>query len=129
MNFVAQVEEQLRDLGAEARRKHPGVKEASERAILTLRTLQNLYVVAVRRATTSSPSLPKHHSHPTTTLFRSQDILRPFLLAANYPDASFKLITLALNAMQLLVGGDAVFPEDSRNVVRVLGIRDRKSVV
>jgi len=117
MNFVAQVEEQLRDLGTEARRKHPGVKEASERAILQLRTLQNRYVVAVRRAvSTKSP-------HPTTAIFRSQDVLRPFLLAANYPDASFKLITLALNAFQLLVGGDAICPDDSRNVVRVLSIQ------
>jgi hypothetical protein len=39
MNFVNQLEEYLRDLGAEARKKHPGVKEASERAILKLRTL------------------------------------------------------------------------------------------
>ena len=30
MNFVAQLEDYLRDLGAEARKKHPGVKEASD---------------------------------------------------------------------------------------------------
>jgi hypothetical protein len=29
MNFVAQVEEHLRDLGTEARRKHPGESKSS----------------------------------------------------------------------------------------------------
>eukprot|EP00578_Thalassiosira_sp_NH16_P003255 CAMPEP_0181135440 /NCGR_PEP_ID=MMETSP1071-20121207/32631_1 /TAXON_ID=35127 /ORGANISM="Thalassiosira sp., Strain NH16" /LENGTH=55 /DNA_ID=CAMNT_0023222043 /DNA_START=91 /DNA_END=254 /DNA_ORIENTATION=- len=54
MNFVAQIEDHLRDLGAEARKNHPGVKEASERAIIHLRSLQTQYVAAVRRAGASS---------------------------------------------------------------------------
>jgi hypothetical protein len=48
MNFVAHVEDLLRDLGAEAQKKHPGVKEASERDLLTLRSLQTQYVSARR---------------------------------------------------------------------------------
>jgi len=118
MNFVAQVEEHLRDLGSEARKKHPGVKEASERAIISLRQLQNQYATAVRRSS-SNPAVP----HPTTALFRSQDVLRPFLLAANYPDAGFRLLTIALDAIDLLVRGDAVCPGDAVHVVRVVGIQ------
>lgn len=124
MNFIAQVEEHLRDLGTEARKKHPGVKEASERAILTLRSLQSRYISAVRAATasnTTSGSTPK--KHPTTSLFRSQDVLRPFLLACNYPDASSELILVGISAMQLLIRGDAVCPEDSVHIARVLGIQ------
>lgn len=94
-----------------------GVKEASERAILQLRGLQSKYVASVRLATsTKSP-------HPTTRTFQSQDILRPFLLAANYPDAGHDVIQLALNAIHTLIAGDAVCPEDTVHVVRVLTIQ------
>lgn len=118
MNFVARVEENLRDLGTEARRKHPGVKEASERAILTLRSCQSKYVAAVRRATSDATQV-----HPTTALFRSQDVLRPFLLAANYPDASARILSIALGGIELLLEGDAICEGDEKNIVRVLGIQ------
>ena len=118
MNFVARVEENLRDLGTEARRKHPGVKEASERAILTLRSCQTKYVAAVRRATSDPAQV-----HPTTALFRSQDVLRPFLLAANYPDASARILAIALGGIELLLEGDAICGGDEKNIVRVLGIQ------
>lgn len=118
MNFVARVEENLRDLGTEARRKHPGVKEASERAILTLRSCQTKYVAAVRRATSDASQV-----HPTTALFRSQDVLRPFLLAANYPDASARILSIALGGIELLLEGDAICEGDEKNIVRVLGIQ------
>ncbi|KAL7543429.1 hypothetical protein ACHAXR_012722 [Thalassiosira sp. AJA248-18] len=130
MNFVAQVEDHLRDLGAEARKNHPGVKEASERAIIHLRSLQTQYVAAVRRAgasTKNSKQPPSSGStlpqHPTTALFQSQDVLRPFLLAANYPDASYDLLVIALESMQHLLRGDAVCPEDGIQISRVLVIQ------
>jgi len=118
MNFVAQVEEHLRDLGAEARKKHPGVKEASERAILQLRTLQNSYVTAVRKASQASGG-----QHPTTALFQSQDLLRPFLLAANYPNASPELLDISLRGMSLLIKGNAICPGDGIHMVRVWTIQ------
>ena len=118
MNFVARVEENLRDLGTEARRKHPGVKEASERAILNLRRSQTEYVAAVRKATSDVTQ-----SHPTTALFRSQETLRPFLLAANYPGASARTIDIALGGIELLLHGDAVCEGDEIHVIRVLGIQ------
>jgi len=117
MNFVAQVEEHLRDLGTEARKNHPGVKEASERAILQLRTLQNQYVIAVRRASQAG------EPHPTTALFQSQDLLRPFLLAANYPNASPRLLDISLKGMSLLIQGDAICHGDGVHMVRVWTIQ------
>lgn len=98
------------------------MKEASERAILTLRSLQSRYVSAVR-ASTSSKNGSSTVPHPTTALFRSQDVLRPFLLACNYPDANSSLLLIGLNAIQLLISGDAVCPEDSVHIARVLGIQ------
>jgi hypothetical protein len=94
-----------------------GVKEASERAILQLRALQNAYVTAVRMATQSGGT------HPTTELFRSQDILRPFLLAANYPNASPQLLQISLSAMSLLIEGNAICPGDGIHMVRVWTIQ------
>lgn len=91
-----------------------GVKEASERAILKLRTLQTAYVSAVRRA-----SNEKGAPHPTTALFQSQDLLHPFVLAANYPNASYKLVDISLKAMRTLMEGNAICPGDGLHMVRV----------
>jgi len=94
-----------------------GVKEASERAILRLRTLQNAYASAVRKAASSGAE------HPTTSLFQSQDLLHPFLLAANYPNASTKLLEISFKAMRLLMESNAVCPGDGIHMVRVWTIQ------
>lgn len=94
-----------------------GVKEASERAIINLRSLQTQYVAAVRRSSGNA------QKHPTTALFQSQDVLRPFLLAANYSDADYELLVIALDSMQLLLRGDAVCSEDGAQISRVLVIQ------
>jgi len=113
MNFVQNLEECLRDLAAEARAQHPGVKEASERATLKLRSLKTSYVSAVRQASKTD------QQHPTTALFQSSDLLHPFLLAANYPNASNNLLEIAFRAMKLLMEADAVVPTDGLHLVRV----------
>eukprot|EP00533_Pseudo-nitzschia_delicatissima_P004970 CAMPEP_0116089272 /NCGR_PEP_ID=MMETSP0327-20121206/6338_1 /TAXON_ID=44447 /ORGANISM="Pseudo-nitzschia delicatissima, Strain B596" /LENGTH=1744 /DNA_ID=CAMNT_0003580455 /DNA_START=287 /DNA_END=5521 /DNA_ORIENTATION=- len=113
MNFVTQLEDYLRDLGAEARKNHPGVKEASERAIMKLRSLQNDYASAVRKASSTNSK------HPDTRLFRSSDLLHPFLLATNYPNASPKLLDTSFKAFKLLLEADAICPGDGTNMVRV----------
>ncbi len=66
MNFLHELEECLLDLAAEARKKHPGVKEASERATLKLRSLQNQYVSAVRKANAASGSNSNNNSSIST---------------------------------------------------------------
>jgi len=123
MNFVKTLEEQLRDLSISSRRKnsstHPAIKEAAERAILSLRSLQNSYVVAVRQASRSSGSI----QHPTTALFKSQDVLRPFLMAMNHRDCGNNIVNLTLDGMQQLLRGDAVCCDDGINIVRVLNIQ------
>jgi hypothetical protein len=112
-----------------------GVKESSERAILHLRSLQTQYVAAVRRAGASkSPSnkvtppdaASPTFAHPTTALFRSHEVLRPFLLAMNSPDASPALIEGALNSIQLLLRGDAVKSSDGGDIARGLGRLSRE---
>jgi len=120
MNFVQQLEECLRDLAAEARKKHPGVKEASERATLKLRTLQNSYIAALRQANKQAAEHGKALAPPpTTALFQSSEILHPFLLAANYPNASYRLLEISFKAMRLLMEGDAIVYTDAIHMVRV----------
>jgi hypothetical protein len=87
---------------------------------LVLRQLQNQYVTAVRKAT---QNVAESSQHPTTTLFRSQDILRPFLLACNYPNASSKLLWISLDAFSLLIKGNAINPEDGIHLIRVWTIQ------
>jgi hypothetical protein len=56
-------------------------------------------------------------------MFRSQDILRPFLLACNHHDASVKMISITLQAMQRLVQRDALTAADMPNIMRVMLIQ------
>ena len=109
-----------------------GVKEASERAILHLRSLQTQYVAAVRRAGASKSPSPNisspttKESHPTTALFRSHDVLRPFLLALNHPDASPTLTNGAIQAIQLLLRGDAIKSTDGIHIATGLARQAKK---
>jgi len=152
MNFVQQLEECLRDLASEARRNdgkrsYRGVKEAAERATLKLRSLQNGYIRAVREANRIDDDddddnadngddekarqmkrKNKKKKRPTTAAFRSSELLHPFLLAANYPDATPKLLEISFRAMRLLMEGDAVLPSDSIQMVRVWMIQAQVAV-
>lgn len=94
-----------------------GVKEASERATLKLREKKNEYVSAVRKATSTGAE------HPTTSLFQLQDLLHPFLLAANYPNASTKLLDISFKAMRLLMESNAICTGDGIHMVRVWTIQ------
>jgi hypothetical protein len=40
MDFLRRIEDDVRNLGVESKRKHPEVREAAERALLTLRTMR-----------------------------------------------------------------------------------------
>ena len=60
---------------------------------------------------------------PSTSMFRDQEVLMPFLLACNESSASTKLITVALSSIQRLLNRDAIDPGDAPNVMRVLVIQ------
>jgi hypothetical protein len=114
MDVLRLVEDDLRALCQEARKKHPVVKEAAERGILKLRALREQYAAAVREAAGESPPV---------SMFRSQDLLRPFLLACNHQDCTPKMIQMALGAVAHLINRDAIFPSDAPNILRVLAIQ------
>lgn len=113
MEFLRLVEDDLRALSVEARKKHPVVKEAAERGIVRLRALREQYAAAVRESGESPP----------TSMLRSQDLLRPFLLACNHSDCSRAMILQALSGVQRLINRNAISPSDAPNILRVLAIQ------
>ncbi|TYH46050.1 hypothetical protein ES332_D11G308900v1 [Gossypium tomentosum] len=106
MAFMAVLESDLRALSAEARRRHPAVKDAAEHAILKLRTL-------------SSPS----------EISLNEDIVRIFLMACEVK--TVKLSVIGLSCLQKLISHDAVAPSvlneilptlKDENMAKALGI-------
>ena len=45
MDFLRRIEDDVRNLGVESKRKHPEVREAAERALMTLRTMRGMLVL------------------------------------------------------------------------------------
>lgn len=113
MNHLAQIEDDLRNLAAEAGRKYPEVKDSTERALSSLKMIREMYV-SMRRSEASS----KEVKFP-----QSSDISAPYILACNYADGSVKLISMALNGMQMLINYDVVPASDVKNILRVLCIQ------
>src|SRR6056297_2151530 len=113
MDFLRSVEDDLRALSVEAKKKHPVIKEAAERGIVKLRTLREQYAAAVRQSGESMP----------VSRLRSQEVLRPFLLACNHSDCSKAIILHALGSITHLINKDAISPSDAPNILRVLAIQ------
>ena len=130
MIFIRSVEEDLRALSTEARRSRhlSGVKEAAERGIVRLRSLQEEYSAALRRARQSAEAAGGDGAAaagPGAELLRCQEVLHPFLLACNHADAGAKLTLTALSGLQHLLDRDAIEPSDGPNVMRVVVIQAR----
>ena len=129
MNFVATLEEYLRDIAYMARssstskKSLPSVKEASERAIQKLRQLQANYITAVRLASSSSTTTSAQQQYPTTALFQSSDLLHPFLLVLNYPNAEYSILEKSFRAIRLLMEHDVIVPTDAIHILRVYQIQ------
>jgi hypothetical protein len=87
--------EDLTLLSAECKRGLPAVKDLADRAL-----------------------------HARATATPSSD-LSPFLLACNHPEAPRRLLSIALAAMQRLVGLDLLSLSDMASIVKVLQIQVR----
>ncbi len=114
MYYPLPQETDLTVLAAEAGTKFPEVTEAAKRGVVKVRKMREQYAAAVRLSVGEPPPL---------SMFRSQDLLRPFLLACNHADAPAKLVSMALGSLQHLIQRDALYPGDCPNVMRVLAIQ------
>ncbi|KAL4144987.1 hypothetical protein PRNP1_012661 [Phytophthora ramorum] len=119
MDFLRQLAADLHALRTEAKRKYPVVKEAVDRALETLPALQQQYA-ALLRVEGRAPG-------PGHSLFQSESVLRPFLLACNHTNASHKILVLALASIQRLVSWDAIEPASVGSILRVLQIQAEKN--
>ncbi|KAG6606525.1 uncharacterized protein IUM83_14348 [Phytophthora cinnamomi] len=119
MDFLRQLAADLHALRGEAKRKHPVVKEAADRALEALPALQQQYA-ALLRVEGRAPG-------PGHALFQSEAVLRPFLLACNHTSASHKILVLALSSIQRLVSWDAIEPASVGSILRVLQIQAEKN--
>ncbi|TDH66266.1 hypothetical protein CCR75_000816 [Bremia lactucae] len=119
MDFLRQVATDLHALRTEAKRKYPVVKEAVDRALETLPSLQQQYAALVR--------VEKQAPGPGHCLFQSDSVLRPFLLACNHTNASHKILLLAFSSIQRLVSWDAIAPASVSSILRVLQIQAEKT--
>ncbi|GBG74470.1 hypothetical protein CBR_g18881 [Chara braunii] len=95
MAFVPVLENDLRSLCQEARRKYPPVKEAAERALLKLRSV-------------SDPE----------SLAKSDDVMRTFVIACE--TKNLKLTVIGLACLQKLIAHDAVAPAALGQILSVL---------
>lgn len=92
---MAVLESDLRALSAEARRRHPAVKDGAEHAIIKLRSL-------------SSPG----------EIAQNEDILRIFLMACEVK--TVKLSVIGLSCLQKLISHDAVAPSALYEILSTL---------
>jgi hypothetical protein len=77
LNLVQTIKHQFLDMD-----RYPEIKDATERALATLKTIRELYISDIRKNTETSPSLSQ-----------SNDISAPYILLCNYADATPKLVS------------------------------------
>lgn len=105
---LRQIEGSLRQLCADAKRSHPVVKDAAERAIRRLRQ---------HRPNGNSAS---GSSSGDSTFVQSEDFVRPFLLACNHRGAPKAMIVTAINAIKTMITINAVAASQPINIARVM---------
>ena len=113
LQLAKQLEEDLRALSVEARKKYPMVKEAAERSIIKLRAKMAKMLREARSNSTASPQ----------KFQVDEELLRPFVLACNHADVAVKLAVISLSSFQRLLSRGCVEESQYPNIVRVLRIQ------
>lgn len=106
---LRQIEGSLRQLCADAKRSHPVVKDAAERAIRRL-----------RQHRPNGNSASGSSSSGDSTFVQSEDFVRPFLLACNHRGAPKAMIVTAINAIKTMITINAVAASQPINIARVM---------
>ena len=111
MDYLRQIEEDIRSLGLETKR-YPEIKDATDRALDTIKVLRDHYISDIRKS-----------SEKSAALSQSSDVSAPYIILLNYADASSKLTNMGLNGIQMLLNFEVVPASDVKNVLRVLSIQ------
>ena len=75
--------------------RYPEIKDATERALATIKTIRELYISDMRKNTEMNPSLSQ-----------SNDVSAPYILLCNYADATPKLVC---NDLLLLLPSSIIY--------------------
>ena len=113
MDFLRRIEDDVKAISACSGVKE--VKEAGERALVTLKSMRDAYVAEVMKKTLGSDG-------PKLAKFRSIHIATPYLLVCSLVDSNLnsKLVMMALNGIQMLLDFEVLPPEDTQHIVDVL---------
>lgn len=89
METLRRLDEDIRSIGEECTKKYPEVLDASERAIVVLKSMRETYVAEVmKNAKLGSGSSSSH------TKFRSSAIVAPYILLCNHGDATVRAVRM-----------------------------------
>ena len=111
LQLAKQLEDDLRALSVEAKKRYPMVKEAAERSIIKLRAKMAVLLREARSGTVE------------TKFQTDEELLRPFVLACNHADVAVKLAVISLSSFQRLLSRGCVEESQFPNIVRVLRIQ------
>eukprot|EP01041_Mallomonas_annulata_P004581 gene4581-9106_t len=112
MDFLRRIEDDVKNLAAEVKKKYPDVRDATDRALITLKTMRESYVAEIMRGGGGDT--------PKIAKYRSADVSAPYILACNYVDASLKTVMLSLNGLQMLLNYEVVPPTEAKNILKAL---------
>ncbi len=87
MSLIRVLQSELRSLSEEARKKHPHIKDAADRGIRQLRTIQE--------------EVDDNNVNQSKAVRANEEILKPFLLACD--SKVTKLIVIALSSLQQML--------------------------
>uniref|UniRef100_A0A0E0FTS7 Protein MON2 homolog n=1 Tax=Oryza nivara TaxID=4536 RepID=A0A0E0FTS7_ORYNI len=118
MAFMAALEADLRALSAEARRRHPSVKDAAEHAILKelMGSCSSQVQCTCLECFCKKPKLRSLSS--AMEIAQNEDILRMFLVACSVK--SVKLSVIGLSCLQKLISHDAVASSALKDILTTL---------
>jgi len=109
MDFLRRIEDDIKNLAIEAKQRYPDVKDATDTALLKLKTMRDSYVADVMKRTDEGPKL-----------HRSIDIASPYLVACSHADPGSKLTLMALGGLQMLLDFDVLPPSEAQTVLGIL---------
>lgn len=111
MEHLRQIEEDLRSIVVESKKKYPEVVEAAEQALDTLKSVREVYVNDLRGHSTG------------LRLPQATDLASPYILICNYADCHHKLVGMALTGLLLLLNFEVMPVVEAQNILRVLLIQ------
>eukprot|EP00981_Chlorochromonas_danica_P007961 scaffold1931_cov215-Ochromonas_danica.AAC.17 len=113
MEHLRQIEEDLRNIYIESRKRFPEVADAAEQAVDSLKAVREVYINDLRRQEASSD----------LRLPQAADLVSPYILVCNHANCHPKLIGMALNSLSSLLSYEVVPVQEAQNILRVLLIQ------